>query len=427
MTTASVALWIAAFAAVGAEPVAEPQPFALAGGETIVFFGDSITQGGAYVEYVEAALRTRMPDKNFRIVNSGISSETISGTSETDHNPRRPYAHNRFDRDVAAHSPNVLVACFGMNDGNYHPFESERFKKYQAGVRLLIERAGQAGAKVHFMTPPPFDPYKRGSSDPKATEYGYKFPAVEYDVTLETYSQWLVRLRDEGFTVADVHSVSNAHLAARRKNLVSFFLAGDAVHPNATGHWLMAQTLLEAWNFPATWAEIDIDLGKEPAGDTPAAAVEKNSGIVKFQATLPLPVPTDPQWDAESLALERFTERFNRGRLKVVGLPAERYEIAIDGKLVGTATREELAAGLDLNAFSEWAIFQQGRDLLKQVQERRKAIYQGWRKAIADPNVKESGSHVKTLEASMATQDEALKTLAQPKAYEFTLSPARGK
>jgi hypothetical protein len=32
-------------------------------------------------------------------------------------------------------------------------------------------------------------------------------------------------------------------------------------------------------------------------------------------------MPADPAWDAESLALERFADRFNRHRLTVKGAP----------------------------------------------------------------------------------------------------------
>jgi len=98
--------------------------FFLNGTETIVFFGDSITQAGLYIEYIDSFLLTRLPKMAFHIINRGISSETISGTSEADHEPRRPNAHDRFSRDVAAAKPDVIVACFGMNDGNYFPFET---------------------------------------------------------------------------------------------------------------------------------------------------------------------------------------------------------------------------------------------------------------------------------------------------------------
>src|SRR4029453_10646370 len=114
----------------------EPADFYLKGGETIVFLGDSITQGGLYVEYIEAYLATRFPEKRFRVVYAGLSSETVSGPREPDHSRPRPSGvPDRFTRDAASQDPDVIVACYGMNDGNYHPFEPERFEKYKAGVR----------------------------------------------------------------------------------------------------------------------------------------------------------------------------------------------------------------------------------------------------------------------------------------------------
>ena len=60
---------------------ASTSPFFLKDGERIVFFGDSITENGAYVQYVDAFLRTRFPQLRFEVLNRGISSETNAGTS----------------------------------------------------------------------------------------------------------------------------------------------------------------------------------------------------------------------------------------------------------------------------------------------------------------------------------------------------------
>ena len=218
--------WMAVVLAIGIcfgwidpnESRADDVPFDLEGGERIVFFGDSITQAGGYIADVEVFLLTRFPDRTFAIFNHGISSETISGTSEADHHPRRPDAHSRFTRDVAAWKPDVVVACFGMNDGNYHPFEPERFARYQEGVRRLIDRTRiETHARLVLVTPPPFDAYRRSASDPNAVEYGYKFPAIDYDRTLQEYSRWLLAMtgHERGPLVIDVHGVLDEHLKRR--------------------------------------------------------------------------------------------------------------------------------------------------------------------------------------------------------------------
>jgi len=408
---------------------------ALKGGETILFFGDSITQGGACVEDVDAFLITRLPDKPFRILNAGISSETISGTSEPDHNPRRPWAHERFDRDVAAARPDILVACFGMNDGNYHPFDRVRFEKYQAGVRRLIDRCERIGTRTVFMTPPPYDPYRRRAADADAAHYGYRFPAVDYDVTLEVYSQFLRGLRAEGFIVADVHTATNEHLRERRKEKPSFYLAGDAVHPNATGHWLMAQTLLEALGVPGDVAAADIDAKAMAVRAGDVAGLKADAGGLAFTWTTPLPMPVDPGWDARSLEVERTFDRLSRYTLKVTGLADGRYDLyAADGSAGGpadgaapaaTVTAADLAAGIDLNAIEKWPTVGDARKVLELIQKRRRTIYGAWRKGLATGQDGAGQEAVAKAEADSAGLLDEARRLAQPRAIEVRIVPAK--
>ncbi|RMF94447.1 MAG: hypothetical protein D6741_12635, partial [Planctomycetota bacterium] len=303
----------------------------LHGDERIIFYGDSITQAGHYVVYVDTFLATRYPDAHFDVINHGISSETISGTSEPDHHPRRPDAKRRFDRDIAGWKPDVVVACFGMNDGNYFPFDEERFALYQKGVAWLAEKTAACGARLVLVTPPPFDPYQRRARNPDAVTYGYKFPAVDYDETLIRYGEWLLQFAAEHkLTAADVHSAIARHLEIRRRERVSFYLSPDAVHPNPTGHWLMAQTILEAWKVPGTVSTAEIDAAAKTTQSEAVSNLECRNRTVAFTWTTPLPMPKDPQWDAESLAVERFAERFNRQTLIVRGLPPGTYTLIAD-------------------------------------------------------------------------------------------------
>jgi lysophospholipase L1-like esterase len=406
------------------------EPFFLKGGERIVFFGDSITQGGLYVDYVEAFLLTRFPDKRFTLINHGISSETISGTSETDHLPRRPHALPRFTRDVANWRPEVVVACFGMNDGNYHPFDDARFAKYKTGVRALIERTrDEAGARLVLLTPPPFDPYRRTVVDPNAKEFGYKYPAVDYDRTLESYSRWLLTLRSDKIVVADVHAAMAEHLARRREQRVSFALADDGVHPNATGHWLMAQTLLLAWHAPALCAEARIDAKGLKAETGEIRDLRREGDSVEATWHAPLPMPYDPAWDPQSIALEDVSHRLNRYRLSVVGLDAPRYRLrarfAEDSEdiEVGEFARDDLAKGLDVTTLTKFPTVSLSRQVLTLVQQRRKAEYDRWRKQIAAPRTIEAP-------APMSEDDDPsrkIRRLSQPRQVRLRLVPVEGR
>ena len=74
-----------------------------------------------------------------------------SGLSEPGHAGGqfpRPDLHERLDRVLSKLKPDVIVACYGMNDGIYYPFGEERFAAFQSGMRRLREKASAAGAKV---------------------------------------------------------------------------------------------------------------------------------------------------------------------------------------------------------------------------------------------------------------------------------------
>lgn len=405
-----------------ADAVASDPAFALRSGERILFFGDSITQAGGYLVDLEVFLLTRFPQCSFTLINHGRSSETISGTSEPDHSPRRPDAHLRFSRDVAAWKPDVVVACFGMNDGNYHPLEPQRFALFQRGILRLIDRVHQeTAARLVLLTPPPFDPYRRTASDPHAKDFGYRFPAVDYDRTLEAYSQWLTALPGQLGNclppplVVDVHQSLNDHLKKRRNGEVSFYLSSDAVHPGPTGHWLIAQALLLAWKAPATVAEALIEGSETPrvqAGAVRDLSVQPD-GSIQFTWTSPLPFPPAPECDARSLALERLSERLNRYRLTITGLPSPQYQlkarIAGDDSppFEGRFTRDQLAAGLDLTSHDHFPTVVRAREIRTLVARRRQAIDEDWRNRIA---------HGQDVLPDPAAETESQRTLDQIRA-----------
>ncbi|MEM7233787.1 MAG: SGNH/GDSL hydrolase family protein [Planctomycetota bacterium] len=401
----------------------DPEGFFLGGEETIVFLGDSITQNGTYIDYVESFLATRFPQVKFRIHNIGLSSETVSGTSEVDHDPPRPFVHDRFARDVVPLAPDVVVVCYGMNDGNYSAFDEDRFRAYRRGVRLLVRRIrNETGARVTFLTPPPFDAERRRVSDPDAKHDGYKNPHVGYDDVLAGYSKWLLGLRaprwQDGLrlVVGDVHGLTNRHLERRRRDRQGFYLAGDAVHPNATGHWLIAQALLNVWDAPPTCAEASIDAvsAKPLSGAVRNVRRSGESGVV-FQWTTHLPMPFDSDWDEDSIALEDVSSRWSRYRLQVSGLPASReQELVIDGESAGKFSSSEWARGIDLNSLKSLAPVRTAREVVKLVRQRRRLLDGHWRKHRSRIASAGDARSVRGRAAAIAVQ---IRELCRPRAY----------
>jgi len=199
----------------------------------VVFLGDSITYAGQYVEFIEAYWVTRFPDRRTEFLNLGLPSETVSGLSEVGHAGGefpRPELRERLARVLEKTEPELVVACYGMNDGIYLPFDEERFQKFKDGILWLRERVAAARAKIMHVTPPTFDDMKGGHPG--------------YGATLDHYSDWLLARRAAGWDVVDLHGPMNRYLAEHRQRDPSFFLAGDGVHCNETGHWVIAKQIL---------------------------------------------------------------------------------------------------------------------------------------------------------------------------------------
>src|SRR3954466_4938596 len=131
----------------------------LAGVRRVVFLGDSITYAGGYITYLEAFLRLDDPKLRCEFLDLGLPSETVSGLSEPGHAGGqfpRPDLHERLGRVLEIAKPDLIFACYGMNDGIYYPFGEERFAKFRDGIVRLREKAAAAGAKVVHITPPTF-------------------------------------------------------------------------------------------------------------------------------------------------------------------------------------------------------------------------------------------------------------------------------
>jgi lysophospholipase L1-like esterase len=255
------------------------EPSALSGVRRVVFLGDSITYAGGYIEYVEAFLRARDPRFRCEFLDLGLPSETVSGLTEPGHAGGkfpRPDLHERLDRVLKLTKPDLIVACYGMNDGIYHPFSEERFEAYQKGIRFIRERAEGVGAKVLHLTPPVFDPVPIKAQTLPAGRAEYRQPYEGYDEVLDRYAAWLVAQRAHGWEVVDLHGPLKRYLDRERKRDPRFRLADDGVHINSTGHWLIARELLQHWGVSAE------AIGEGASGETVIARLPHGPEVLKL-------------------------------------------------------------------------------------------------------------------------------------------------
>ena len=129
-----------------------------------------------------------------------------------------------------ATKPDLIIACYGINCGIYQPLDEQRFKAFKDGHIKLRQAAKRYGALLVHVTPPIYDNHDK--------------PGFDYDEVMAAYSEWLVDQRNEGWHVVDLHSEMRAKVDALKAIDPKFTVQRDKVHPDALGHWMMAQSLV---------------------------------------------------------------------------------------------------------------------------------------------------------------------------------------
>ena len=148
----------------------------------------------------------------------------------------------RIDRVLDKANPDIVIACYGMNDGIYHPYSDERAKAYYDGMNMLISKCKASGAKVVIITPPAFDAKSaKGIVPADAKLFGYKTPYEGYNDVLVRYGKWISE-RDD-IIVIDVNPPLAKWLQEKHGQDAGF-RSGDGVHPNKVGYMGLAIAIL---------------------------------------------------------------------------------------------------------------------------------------------------------------------------------------
>jgi lysophospholipase L1-like esterase len=198
---------------------------ALKKGERIVFLGDSITQAGVgpkgYVTLIKNTLAERHKDLGIEVIGAGISGNKV------------PDLQRRLDKDVIAKKPTLVVIYIGINDvwhSEMNPPRGTPRDKYEEGLKEIIGKIKDAGARVVLCTPTVIGEKKSNKLDAQLDEYA--------DVSRKVAKDTRVTLCDLRKTFREYLEKHNAD--DKEKGV----LTSDRVHLNDAGNQLVADTIL---------------------------------------------------------------------------------------------------------------------------------------------------------------------------------------
>jgi lysophospholipase L1-like esterase len=321
------------------------QQFSLKDGDTVVFYGDSITAQRLYTKDVEEFLLTRYPKLHVHFVNAGVPGDSVNGG----------YAGTmpeRVQRDVAPFRPAMITVMLGMNDGGWGQGSPEIDAAFQKGYRTLLDALHKAapGAALTLITPTPYDEITHGTEFP-----GYSRVIDKFAEDVAAIGAQMQKLGDKGVLVADFHRplVDALERATMRFPQLAPLIVPDRIHPAEIGHWIMAASLMSAWHVNPMVSHVELNGANSQIIRQERASVtqlQRSADALKWtQLDEALPLPLDFN-NAMTLLLLNISDiaQLDQMILQVQSLESGQYELLIDGKSVSSFSREDLQHGVNL-------------------------------------------------------------------------------
>jgi lysophospholipase L1-like esterase len=399
--------------------LAAQSEFYLKDGDTVVFYGDSITEQRLYTVFTEAFVLTRLPRLRVRFVHSGWGGDRVTGGGGGP-------IDVRLQRDVLAFQPTVMTVMLGMNDARYAPFDPATYQTFTSGYDNIVKTVKKAlpNIRITAIQPSPYDDVTR----PPRFEGGYNTVLVRYGDYVRDLAQ------REKLNLADLNTsvVAALRTADQTDHDQALQIIPDRIHPAPGGHMLMAEALLKSWNAPAVVAAVEIDAGAGAvtrSENTTVTELTTKDGLSWTETDQALPMPIDWKDSVTRLAVRSsdFVKSLDDEPLRVTGLTPGSYTLTIDGESTGTFTAAQLAAGINLAELTTPMTAQAGEVLLLTYYHNH--LRYSSRRFVSFPLMKYGFEATRqTLDAlEMLERDvvAAQRAAAQPKPHRFELRPVR--
>ena len=199
----------------------------------ILFFGDSITAFRDNVVTASELFATHYPQ--FQIVNKGVKGNHTANARE------------RFQRDVMAERPDMLIFSFGSNDSAIDVYKQKTtprisLEEYLENLKFFIDEMRSIHAHLIFFTPPPAVMVEHL----KPYYYGEPYLSNGFNFMLDRF---IAAARDlmtkEKVPVVDVNRIFKEISGGDEKELVG--LLPDGLHPNSKGQKIIFQELCQVF------------------------------------------------------------------------------------------------------------------------------------------------------------------------------------
>jgi lysophospholipase L1-like esterase len=392
--------------------------FALKNGDTVVFLGDSITAARTYGKLIENYTLLRYPDRKIRFINAGIGGDTAAGGLK------------RLERDVFSQGATVLTVAFGVNDIGWGTKADDEHKQaYLDGIRGIVEECKKRNVRVFICSA------ASTAEDPAKADTGYLQKMCDEGMALSKSLGG--QSIDVQRTMRGIQKrVLEANKNIKDKSKGDSLHTTDGVHLNDLGQLAMAFAILKGLGAPAEISSASLDAAKKSTLEEKGCKIEAVEGsgkgikFTRLDEGLPF---NNGTFYALNYRYVPVPEDLNRYQLAVQNLEKGRYDLIVEGRLLGTYSAEQLAKGINISSATADAWHPGGpwevqANMVKELTEARYHV--GTAKSTVDtylpksPLAGELDPKVKRFDDEIV---EMQRISAKPRPYRFEVRPAVDK
>ena len=331
-------------------------------GNRVCFVGNSITHNGEYHHNIFQYYVTRFPAMPISFFNAGIKGDVTGGILK------------RIQSDVLIHNPTHAIIMIGMNDvqrelyGKNATQNADTLAKRKAALALYSKNLDSIVSiflkkriTVVLQKPSAYD-------QTSAIKYPNGLGVNDALIDCGKIMQQLVDKYK--LQVVDYNTImTNITLQEQAKTPNFTLTVNDRVHPNSTGHFIMAYQFLKTFQASSYVSKIVVDLKNINnktlnKNCTVQNAVFKNNTVQLkvFENSLPFPIASNQQ---QALSLVPFTNECNNQMLQVSNLPKGNYQLMIDSTVIDNYTNVDLQQGVNLATNSKTPQYKQALEVRK--------------------------------------------------------------
>jgi putative membrane-bound dehydrogenase-like protein len=385
------------------------EPFELRDGDRVVFVGDTLVERERNQGWLEFSLSTRFPDRRVTFRNLGWSADTPQGQSRVgfDHSKPPEFWFGELTNSIAQLRPTVVFLGYGMaNSFQGEPGMPAFVASLERLMNAIQQNTGAPRVRWVLLSPIPHERLPAPLPDP-----------LEHNRQLEICTRAL----QAQAVRHDAHFVNLFQLLAGAARDAAP-LTDDGIHLTDGGYRRAAAAMRVGLNWPANGWQLQL----APAGASKAERAQLRGAEVQAESAKcevqPNEIAPAPGRDLRSKEL---------GRIQVAGLKSGRYDVRVDGTLVGTHSASELKAGV---AIQRGAWVEQAHELQQAIHKKNELFFYRWRpqnntylflfrKYEQGQNAKE----IPQFDPLIEEQERRIDALRRPRPHQVEVTRTRGE